>query len=321
MVELNKKKKLFTPKTKFKSRVLVGCGGILKSGAFMAGWLARLSYEFGPEFKDFFNGGMYLTSVSVYDGTFALANQPKTIINTWKNYISGSKLANKLNYFIGRETIKLRYLTRIFKNQVSWLDTKAVLKGKRPNYVVTNLETGKVEYKKPKNAHEIFEWMEAACTIPGLSKTKRINGKIYCDGGLSVGFPISKALKEADEIIVLMGRPIINYKETKISKFASKIHILLLKIRGRKIESKLCEDYNKKLKNAEDIAISHPEKVEIVSPEKSNLSHGLDTSDERISETVDLGWIQAGKWLFEHGYQKKFDKKREKALLENLMRD
>lgn len=319
-VQLKDQKKMFTPKTAGKSRALVGCGGVLKGGAFMAGWLARLNYGFGESLGEFFNGGMYLSSVSAYEGTFALANQPRTIANTWINYIDGRKLVNPFNYFIGRETIKLGYLTELFKSPESWLNTLAVLNGTRPTYVMTDLETGEPVYRRPVTKEDLFNLMEATCAIPGLSKSRIVDGRKCVDGSLSVGFPIARALEDAhDEILVLSGHPAAQFDKSSTSRRATAMHYHFLKLRGRSREAVLCRDYGEKLKEAGKLARDHPNRVEIVTPENNSLSHSIDAHKNRLKETVQDGWVQGGRWLYEHGYKDNFVLKIEKELLETLL--
>jgi predicted patatin/cPLA2 family phospholipase len=102
-----------------KRRLLFLDGGGL-NGAYSAGVIFVLG-KYLP--KDYFNA-IYMSSVGVYAGTFFASGQFDTIENTWRNLVSGKQLINFLNPFIGKEILKLDYLTEIYRNQQSWLDQK-----------------------------------------------------------------------------------------------------------------------------------------------------------------------------------------------------
>ena len=296
--------KLFNAKTVGKKRALVGCGGVMKGGAFIAGWLGRLGEEMGDSFPDFFNGGMYLGSVSVYEGTFALANQPRTILRTWNNYVDGLKLVNIFNYFIGRQTVKLDYLTRIFKSDIAQLNTEAVLKAKvRPTYLVTDFDTNQTLYLQPKTSQEIFDFLEAAATMPGLSRKKIINGNNYGDGVFSVGFGIAKAIEDGnEEILILSGDPDLELSEKLIVRIMRKIHSIRLYLTGQHVQFRLFKNYGVQLKKCFKLARSHPEKVEIVAPNINRALTPLNSGRKTIRQNVQSGWDYGGIWLYEHGY-------------------
>ena len=58
--------------------------------------------------------------------------------------------------------------------------------------VVTNLETGKPEYKQCINMKQDVIYVRASASLPLLSKPVEIDGKKYLDGGVSDSIPIHK---------------------------------------------------------------------------------------------------------------------------------
>lgn len=63
--------------------------------------------------------------------------------------------------------------------------------------VVTNVDTGKSEYLYPEGAfRNECEALRASCALPIATKPVVINGKSYCDGGVSDSIPLKRALDD-----------------------------------------------------------------------------------------------------------------------------
>lgn len=83
--------------------------------------------------------------------------------------------------------------------------------------VVTNIETGKAEYIKIKNAKNDLEALRASGSMPFVSRVVDFNGAKYLDGAMSDPIPLQKAIDDGyEKIIVVLTRP-ENYKKTKTS--------------------------------------------------------------------------------------------------------
>lgn len=74
---------------------------------------------------------------------------------------------------------------------------------------VTNVRTGKAEYKHITNCMKQMEWLRASGTLPFISRAVKIDGEKYLDGGLVDNIPLDKAFEEGcDKVIVVLTRPI-----------------------------------------------------------------------------------------------------------------
>lgn len=96
--------------------------------------------------------------------------------------------------------------------------------------VVTNIVTGKPEYKQLKtNNPEMFrDWLTATSSLPFISKPKVINGNLYMDGGLSDSIPVKRALADGNQrAVVVLTRP-ADYRKPSLK------NDLLLKLTYRK---------------------------------------------------------------------------------------
>ena len=103
--------------------------------------------------------------------------------------------------------------------------------------VVTNLQTGKAEYKllDTLDNYDQVEYLRASGSMPFVSHIIQVNGHEYLDGGCSDSIPIKKMLEmDVDKIIVVLTRPLdyrnLNYNAsldliTKLEK-EKKIFVL-----------------------------------------------------------------------------------------------
>ena len=272
--------KLLTPLTEGKSRALVvGGGGI--HGAFFAGFVSTLGRNLPHDFFD----AIYAVSVGVYEATFFASGQPDTIEETWREHVDGLKLINPFNILRGQPILKLEYLTEIFQNEISRLDTQAVLQNTTPTYALTDLETGETVYKKPTTHEEIFKFMEASSALP-IRPPIEIGGREYVDGTLSVGgFPIKKALADGhEEILVLSSRPNGFYESPIFRAFSMTTRVRKLSRNGLKP----CLEYGRIRRESHEMAIRNPGRIDFIEPDRQILLGGLDTNKKRINRTNDM---------------------------------
>ena len=91
--------------------------------------------------------------------------------------------------------------------------------------VVTNLQTGKAEYKllDTLDNYDEIEYLRASGSMPFVSHTIQINGNDYLDGGCSDSIPIEKMLEmDVDKIIVVLTRP-LHYRKRPSNKHLNKL--------------------------------------------------------------------------------------------------
>ena len=74
--------------------------------------------------------------------------------------------------------------------------------------VVTNVETGKVEYMRMHRLLRDIEMMRASASMPFCSRMVPINGKKYLDGGIADSIPVRAAIDMGyDKIIAVLTQP------------------------------------------------------------------------------------------------------------------
>ena len=103
-------------------------------------------------------------------------------------------------------------------------DEETYSKSKTDFYaVITNIKTGKPEYKKIINCSIQIDELRASGSMPFVSKPVKIDENYYLDGALGDSIPVLK-MKEMgyDKIIVVLTRP-LEYRKKKSNQFLPKI--------------------------------------------------------------------------------------------------
>lgn len=91
--------------------------------------------------------------------------------------------------------------------------------------VVTNLQTGKAEYKllDTLDNYDQVEYLRASGSMPFVSHIIQVNGHEYLDGGCSDSIPIKKMLEmDVDKIIVVLTRP-LDYRKKPSNEHLNKL--------------------------------------------------------------------------------------------------
>ncbi len=110
--------------------------------------------------------------------------------------------------------------------------------------VVTDIETGEPEYLPMKEMHADIQAVRASASMPLVSRTVKINGKRYLDGGMSDAIPIRKSLADGNPKSVIVLTKEVGYQRKRTSAG------LLLRLRypfHKKLVNRMLrrhEDYN-----------------------------------------------------------------------------
>lgn len=151
--------------------------------------------------------------------------------------------------------------------------------------VVTNLETGKPEYKEITDveSHEDTEYLRASGSMPIVSKIVEINGKKYLDGGMSDSVPIKWAEKQGFDRIIVVETRTKEYrkKESKGTAF---------KLRYKKYPNFLKAVENRpKVYNETKDYIEKNKNIFVIRPSRKVKIKRIEKNKERIQEMYNLG--------------------------------
>ena len=154
--------------------------------------------------------------------------------------------------------------------------------------VVSNLETGRAEYKKITNMKDKkqIEYLRASGSMPIISKIVNINDNKYLDGGMTDSIPVDWALKDYDKVVVVSTRA-IEYRKKKSPIWPYK---LVYRKYPKFIESVKNRwiDYNKVQDRL--IELEKDNKIFVIRPSYSTGISRLEKNLDKIKEQYNLGY-------------------------------
>lgn len=145
--------------------------------------------------------------------------------------------------------------------------------------VITNINTGKAEYKKIINATIQVDELRASGSMPYVSQPVKIDDNYYLDGALSDSIPVLKAKEMGyDKVIVVLTRP-KEYRKKKRSPLLAKLFYkkypnLIEAINTRYKQYNDTLDIIEELEDKKDIYVFRPStdlKIKRVEKDKSKL--------------------------------------------------
>ena len=145
--------------------------------------------------------------------------------------------------------------------------------------VITNINTGKAEYKKIINATIQVDELRASGSMPYVSQPVKIDDNYYLDGALADSIPVLKAKEMGyDKVIVVLTRP-KEYRKKKRSPLMAKLFYkkypnLVEAINTRYKQYNNTLDIIEELEDKKDIYVFRPStdlKIKRVEKDKSKL--------------------------------------------------
>ena len=79
--------------------------------------------------------------------------------------------------------------------------------------VVTNLETGKAEYKRIRDLRKQIWIIRASASLPLISRTIAVNGKYYLDGGVTDSIPVRRSIEDGNQKNVVVLTRDLSYRK------------------------------------------------------------------------------------------------------------
>ena len=151
--------------------------------------------------------------------------------------------------------------------------------------VVTNLETGKPEYKLITDIKNEMEYLRASGSMPLVSKIVEIDGKKYLDGGVSDSVPLEWALKQGYDKIIIVETRVKDYRKKKSNTSLFKLKYKSYPNFINTLENRWIT-YNK---TKEDIIRLDRDKIFVIRPSKLVPIKRIEHDKTRIQEMYDLG--------------------------------
>ena len=162
--------------------------------------------------------GIVSVSAGALFGVNYFSKQRGRVIRYSKRFCKDLRYMSLLSYLLTGNVVNKNFAYYKVPNKLDLFDEEEFEKNNGCYYVaVTNVETGKPEYKKIKNCLSSIEELRASSAMPMASKIITINNKKYLDGGISDAIPIEKCKKLGfDKIIVILTQP-LDYRKDPLS--------------------------------------------------------------------------------------------------------
>ncbi len=156
--------------------------------------------------------------------TAFVANQPGRTARFYKDYLYESKAFGVESLLRTGSLINLKYIYSDISLSTGKdpLDYNALVGSDCKFTIVSTVaKTGKTHYfDKSEMKPDDYSILNAASAMPILCRPVKIDGTLYCDGGVSDPIPYKKAFAEGcDKIVLCITKP-VDYRKTKLTSIA-----------------------------------------------------------------------------------------------------
>ena len=220
-------------------------------------------------------------------GVNYVSKQKGRVLRYNKKYVNDSRYMGIKSLITTGDIVNKEFAFYELPIKLDKFDEDVFFKSKTEFYaVVTNIETGKAEYKRIINDSNYVEYLRASGSMPFVSKPVEIDGSKYLDGALGDSIPVLKAKEMGfDRIIVVLTRP-IDYRKKKSNKIVSKLFY--------KKYPKLINAINNRYKVYNDtldkiIEMENNDEIFVIRPSKTVNIKRIEKDVDKLQEMYDLG--------------------------------
>ena len=159
--------------------------------------------------------------------------------------------------------------------------------------VVTNLITGRPEYLRVRDSVKDIDKVRASSSLPLVSRTVRINGRPYLDGGLSDSIPIHKSIRDGNRKNVIIMTKETGYRRKQIDSG----QLALIKVRYAKYPrvAQIMAERHIMYNDCLDF-IERKEKegeIFVIRPQRPNDVRRIERDKARMKALYDQGYEEA----------------------------
>lgn len=191
--------------------------GLIVEGGGMRGVYAAGVLDFLIEKNLIFKNNYAVSAGSCHVCSY-LSKQHKRAFRINVNYLNDKRYCSFESLIKTGDLFGVDMLYNKIPNELDVFDYEEYDKFNGNFYaVVTNLNTGKPEYKKIGDLHEDIVYIRASSSLPMLSRNVKIGNEEYLDGGVSDSIPIRKSIDDGNiKNLVILTRD-KNYRKSKNS--------------------------------------------------------------------------------------------------------
>lgn len=204
-----------------------------------------------------------------------------------KKYIKDSRYMSLKSLIKTGNLVNTEFAYHEVPFKLDVFDEETYSKSKTDFYaVITNIKTGKAEYKKLINVSVQIDELRASGSMPYVSKPVKIGNEYYLDGALADSIPVLKCKEMGyEKIIVVLTKP-LSYRKKKRPAFIAKMFYKKYPNLVNAINTRYIK-YNETL----DIIIDLENKKEIFvfRPSKDLKIKRIEKDTDKLKAMYDLG--------------------------------
>lgn len=208
--------------------------------------------------------GIIGVSAGALFGVNYVSKQKGRALRYNKKYANDKRYMSLTSLLTTGNLVNTKFAYHELPTKLDIFDEETYSKSKTEFYAtVTNIETGKAEYKKIINATLQVDELRASGSMPFVSKPVKLKDGLYLDGALADSIPVLKAKEMGyDKVIVVLTRP-KEYRKQKRSPLIAKLFYkkypnLVEAINNRYQQYNDTLDTIKELEDKKDIYVFRP---------------------------------------------------------------
>lgn len=172
--------------------------GLVLEGGGMKGVYTSGVLDFFLE-KDILFSSCYGVSAGACNLCSYLSNQPGRAYRVNVNYLDQKQYCSTQSLLTTGDLFNVGMCYGLIPDYLDPYDYEAFKKYEGNAYaVVTNIVSGKPEYLPLKDMREDMTAVRASASLPLVSRTVKINGSLYLDGGISDSIPLRRSMRDGN---------------------------------------------------------------------------------------------------------------------------
>lgn len=148
-------------------------------------------------------------SAGISDGVSYISKQKGRNLEIVQKYRNDKRYIGKRNYRKSRSLFGLDFVFGEIPNALVPFDMQTFMRYEGKCIVgVTNAATGQAEYMDARDMDKQYSMLRATCAMPLFFPAIDVNGGKYYDGGISDPVPVTKALEDGcDKVLIVLTQP------------------------------------------------------------------------------------------------------------------
>ncbi|MCR4956918.1 MAG: patatin family protein [Lachnospiraceae bacterium] len=196
---------------------------VLEGGAMRGMYTAGVLDVFLEEGRTF--DGVIGVSAGALFGVNFLSKQKGRVIRYNKKYNKDSNYMGIKPLLRTGNIVDTDYAYVKVPRELDPFDDEAYQRSKVPFYaVITNMKTGKPEYKLIDSVFDRMETLRASGSMPFVSKPVKLDGNLYLDGAITDSIPYEYMLQKGYDHVVVVLTKAAGYVKKAMPPFLTKLY-------------------------------------------------------------------------------------------------